>query len=277
MEDKIETKEKFEKLKEILLNLKSVVIAFSGGVDSSFLLTVASEVLGEKVLAVIAKSATYIKKECEGAVEFCESRNIKYRIITSEELEIPEFRKNPLERCYYCKHELFIKIKKIAYEVGFAAVADGTNADDVEDYRPGMKAARELVVISPLIDAELTKPEIRELSREMGLPNWDKPSMACLASRFPYGTEISFEKLKKVEKSEEILNRIGFRTIRVRHHDTIARIEVGKEELTRFLRADLRTEIVQELKKLGYKYITLDLEGYRTGSMNEVLDLAEED
>jgi uncharacterized protein len=264
--------DKLKKLKEIILDMESLVVAFSGGVDSTFLLFVAHQVLGEKVLAVIAKSSTYIQRECSAAEEFCKVRNIPYKIIVSEELEIPEFTQNPKDRCYYCKRELFHKIKQIAYEVGFAAVADGSNADDLKDYRPGMRATKELFVISPLKDAGFTKQEIRDLSREMGLPTWNKPSMACLASRFPYETEISFEKLKTVEKAEEFLFQKGFRTLRVRHHDTLARIEVGQEEMGRFFEPGIRDEILWKLKELGYKYVTLDLQGYRTGSMNEVLD-----
>jgi uncharacterized protein len=262
---------KKEKLTEIIKGYGSMVVAFSGGVDSTFLLAFASEVLGDKVLGVTALSSTYAARERQAAVNFCKERKIAHLIIESEELDIPEFSKNPSNRCYYCKHELFGKLSKVAKEREFKVVADGSNADDLNDFRPGMQAAKELNVVSPLREAELTKDEIRQLSKEMRLSTWDKPAAACLASRFPYGTEITKSKLRMVEQCENYLYENGIRTFRVRHHGDIVRVEIGKDELEKVFGKQFREAMVSAFKKIGYAYITLDLEGYRTGSMNEVL------
>ncbi|MCF6095591.1 ATP-dependent sacrificial sulfur transferase LarE [Thermovorax subterraneus] len=264
--------EKLKKLKDMIKNLGSVIVAFSGGVDSTFLLKVCLDVLGkENVLAVTARSSTYPSRELEEAKELAKSFGANHEIIVSEELEVPGFSENPPERCYYCKKELFGKLVKIARERGFNFVLDGSNADDTGDFRPGMKAKDELGVISPLKEAGLTKAEIRALSQKMGLPTWNKPSFACLASRFPYGERITEEKLNRVGKAEDLLNELGFIQYRVRNHADLARIEVSPEEIERFFERSLREKVVAEFKKLGFVYVSLDLIGYRTGSMNEGL------
>lgn len=264
--------EKLEKLEDIIRNLGSVLIAFSGGVDSTFLLKVCLDVLGkDKVLAVTARSSTYPARELEEAKALALKLGARHEIIESEELAVPGFSENPLERCYYCKKELFGKLVRMARERGFNFVADGSNADDTGDFRPGMKAKDELGVVSPLKEAGLTKAEIRNFSREMGLPTWDKPSFACLASRFPYGEKITAEKLDRVGKAEELLDALGFTQYRVRSHGDLARIEVLPDEIDRFFDSSLREKVTKEFKKLGFVYVSLDLTGYRTGSMNESL------
>ncbi|GAW91020.1 ATP-dependent sacrificial sulfur transferase LarE [Calderihabitans maritimus] len=260
---------KLEKLKNILSEMGGVVIAFSGGVDSTFLTKVAHEVLGDKALAVTATSETYPQHELEEAKRLAGSLGVRHLIIRSEELEVPGFADNPPDRCYHCKKELFSKLKQVAEEQGLAYIIDGSNADDIHDYRPGMKAIRELGVRSPLREAGLTKEEIRELSRAMNLPTWNKPSFACLSSRFPYGDKITREKLRMVGEAENYLRQLGLEQLRVRHHGQIARIEVKPDAFPLILKE--APNIVSKLKGLGYNYVTLDLEGYRTGSMNEVL------
>jgi uncharacterized protein len=223
------------------------------------------------VLAVTARSSTYPSRELEEAKELAKSFGANHEIIVSEELEVPGFSENPPERCYYCKKELFGKLVKMARERGFNFVLDGSNADDTGDFRPGMRAKDELGVISPLKEVGLTKAEIRALSQKMGLPTWNKPSFACLASRFPYGERITEEKLNRVEKAEDLLKELGFIQYRVRSHGDLARIEVSPEEIERFFEKSLREKVVAEFKKLGFVYVSLDLTGYRTGSMNEGL------
>ncbi|MBW9152608.1 ATP-dependent sacrificial sulfur transferase LarE [Clostridium estertheticum] len=267
----MELEMKFQKLKDSIQGLKSVAIAYSGGVDSTFLLKVAADVLGNKVIAITAKSTTYPEREFKEAVKYIGDIGAKHIVIISEELEIEGFAKNPIDRCYFCKKELFSKVRKVADDNNINAVLDGSNADDVSDYRPGMKAANELKVISPLKDAGLTKDNIRELSKRLGLPTWNKPAFACLSSRFPYGNEITVEKLSMVEKAEQFLLDLGFRQIRVRHHGDIARVEVNAQERNKFFSAEMMDKVANELKSIGFKYVTLDLLGYRTGSMNEVL------
>ncbi|MBU3185822.1 ATP-dependent sacrificial sulfur transferase LarE [Clostridium estertheticum] len=267
----MELEMKFQKLKDSIQGLKSVAIAYSGGVDSTFLLKVAADVLGNKVIAITAKSTTYPEREFKEAVKYIEDIGAKHIVIISEELEIEGFAKNPIDRCYFCKKELFSKVRKVADDNNINAVLDGSNADDVSDYRPGMKAANELRVISPLKDAFLTKDNIRELSKRLGLPTWNKPAFACLSSRFPYGNEITVEKLSMVERAEQFLLDLGFRQIRVRHHGDIARVEVNAEERNKFFSTEMMDKVANELKSIGFKYVTLDLLGYRTGSMNEVL------
>lgn len=262
---------KYKKLKDILLELKSAVVAYSGGVDSTFLLKVAHDILGDNVIAVTAKSSTYPEREFNEAVKYIKEIGARHIVILSEELEIEGFAKNPVNRCYYCKKELFSKIWTVARENNKNAVLDGSNADDTGDFRPGMKAAMELQVVSPLKEAGLTKDDIRELSKRMGIPTWNKPSFACLSSRFPYGNEITNEKLKMVEQAEQLLLDMGFRQIRVRHHGDIARIEVAPDERIKFFDTDVMDKVGNKLKEFGFKYVTLDLLGYRTGSMNEVL------
>ena len=260
---------KLETLENHLKSLESLAIAFSGGTDSTFLLKVAYDVLGENILAVTARSSTYPEREFAEAVEFVERHRISHRVIVSEELEIEGFSENPLNRCYLCKHELFSKIVGLANERNLKHVADGSNFDDLDDFRPGAKAASELGIVSPLREAGMTKADIRILSKEMNLPTWNKPAFACLSSRFPYGQKITREKLLAVDRAEQFLFDAGFRQVRVRHHGNMARIEVSAEERVKFFEKDLMDKVHYEFKKLGFTYTALDLKGYRTGSMNE--------
>ena len=258
-------------LKEYIASLESVAVAFSGGVDSTLLLKVAHDVLGDKAIAVTAKSVSFPERELNEAKTFCADNNIKQIICESEELEIEGFRDNPRNRCYLCKKELFTKILAIARENNIANVVEGSNLDDLGDYRPGLQAIEELGIKSPLRAAGLSKAEVRELSWELGLKTWDKPSFACLASRFVYGERITPEKLNMVGKAEDLLISLGFKQVRVRIHGDIARIEVLPEDFARIIQDDTRTKIYDTLKNLGFSYVTLDLKGYRTGSMNETL------
>jgi uncharacterized protein len=267
----ISASDKLDKLKFSLKALDSLIIAFSGGVDSTFLVKAAHDVLGDRVLAVTARSSTYPEREFNEAVKFASDYGIPHRVILSEELEVEGFSDNPLNRCYLCKQELFQKIKQLAVKEGFKNVAEGSNHDDLGDYRPGLQAIAELGIISPLRDAGLTKDEIRLLSKEMGLKTWDKPSFACLSSRFPYGEKITTEKLQMVDKAEQYLLDLGFRQVRVRHHGEMARIEVSTGERSKFFDAELMDKVYEEFKKIGFAYTALDLKGYRTGSMNETI------
>jgi uncharacterized protein len=265
---------RLERLRTILRDLGQVVVAFSGGVDSSLLLRVAAEELVTNVYAVIASSPTYPDREIRAARALARKLKVRHEVIASNEMDNAAFTANPPLRCYYCKKELMSEIRAIADRVGMATIIDGQNADDGEDYRPGARAAAELGVRSPLREAGLSKADIRILSKRFGLPTWNKPAMACLASRFPYDMPITPESLTRVGRSEEVLQKLGFGQLRVRHHDTIARIEVLPGEIGRIIRPSVRKRIVSALKKLGYLYVTLDLSGYRTGSMNETLGAA---
>lgn len=262
---------KLERLKQILKDMKGVLIAYSGGVDSTFLLSIARDVLGGRVLAVIAKSEIHPEKEYKFAVKMAKRLKVKYLTITTNELSNPSFIVNPVDRCYYCKKELFTKLQEIANARGIRYVVDGTNYDDQNDFRPGMLALKELGIRSPLKEAMLTKKEIRFLSRKLRLPTWNKPPLACLASRFPYGDKITAEKLKIINEAEDYLYGLGMKQVRVRHHGDIARIEVLPKDILKFVQEKVRDRIIKKFKKLGYKYITLDLQGYRSGSMNEVI------
>ncbi|UZQ82036.1 ATP-dependent sacrificial sulfur transferase LarE [Thermoanaerobacter sp. RKWS2] len=264
-------RQKLNALKSYIKEMGSLAVAYSGGVDSTFLIKVAHDVLGDKALAVTARSSTYPEREFNEAIKCIQEIGARHIVITSEELDIVGFSSNPIDRCYYCKKELFQKVWKVAKENGIDHIADGSNYDDLNDYRPGMKAAQELNVVSPLKFAKLTKKDIRALSKEMGLPTWDKPSFACLASRIPYGELITQEKLSMIDKAENFLIELGFRQLRVRHHGNIARIELGEKDYDKILNRDLMKKIAAKLKDIGFTYVTLDLEGYRTGSMNEVL------
>ena len=266
MEDALQ---KFEKLKESLKSLGSVAVAFSSGADSAFLLKTAFDALGDNAAAITAKSRSFANRELEESKAFCKKYGIRQIIVETDELEIEGFRKNPPNRCYICKKNIFEKILEAAAQNGLKNVAEGSNTDDDGDYRPGMKALKELGILSPLKAARLSKSEIRALSKELGLPTWDKPSFACLASRFAYGEEITKEKLQIVEKAEQLLFDLGFKQLRVRLHSNIARIEVLPQDFEKVI--SNRGKICAELKKLGLTYTTLDLNGFRSGSMNEVL------
>ena len=267
----MDKKEKLEALKERLKELDSVAVAFSAGVDSSFLLKVAHDVLGDKCIAITGQAPFFSGWEQKEAIDFCKREGIKQLIVESTQLSDEKFTSNPSDRCYHCKKSLFQKMKDSALSEGISVLVEGSNLDDLGDYRPGLKAIEELGILSPLRDAGLTKQEIRELSKEMGLLTFDKPSFACLASRVPYGEEITPEKLKQIEKAEVFLMDLGFRNLRVRHHGTLARIEVPKSDMERVMKENVREEIVDGLKKIGFLYVTLDMQGYRMGSLNEVL------
>jgi uncharacterized protein len=265
------TLSKFEELKNRLHEMRKVLVAFSGGVDSSFLLKVAADVLGENVLAVIASSETYPSKERDEAIKLAGRLNVRYTVIQTKELENPDFSSNPPERCYYCKSELFSKLKDIAESEGIPYVLDGSNYEDTSDFRPGTKAAEELGIRSPLKEVGLIKDEIRQLSKSVDLPTWNKPSLACLSSRFPYFTEIEPESLKQVAQAEEYLKGLGFNQVRVRHHGQIARVEIDPQEFSRIMDENVREKITKNFKKFGFIYTALDLAGFRSGSMNEPL------
>ena len=263
--------DKLQALKAYLQELGSVAVAFSSGVDSTFLLKVAHDTLGDNAIAVTARSCSFPKRELEEAKAFCQAQGIRHFIVESEELQIDGFSHNPKNRCYLCKHELFEKIIALAKENGIRYVAEGSNMDDNGDYRPGLQAVAELQVKSPLRHVGLTKQEIRDYSHQLGLPTWDKQSFACLSSRFVYGEEITEQKLGMVDQAEQLLLDLGFHQLRVRIHGTIARIEVLPDEFEKLLQN--REQIVTEFKKYGFTYVTMDLQGYRMGSMNETLHL----
>jgi len=268
----LELKGKTQKLKEIFQSMGKVVVAFSGGADSTLLLRVAQDTLGNKnVLAVTALSPLYPERELAGVKKMIETLGARHRLIESNELEIPGFSKNPSNRCYYCKDKLFRELLDIAREEGIPFVAEGSTLDDDKDHRPGRMAIQELGIRSPLKEAMFTKIEVRKLSKGLGLPTWDKPSFACLASRFPYGEEITEEGLRMVDEAEDFLFGLGFKQVRVRHYGNLARIEILKEEMASLMNGSLREKVVNHLKEIGYLYITLDLQGFRSGSMNEVL------
>jgi uncharacterized protein len=264
---------KEQALQRILSDLGSVIVAFSGGADSAYLAYTAHQVLGSHALAVTADSASYPDAHRQLALRVAAEFAIPHHVIRTEELGRAEYRANPANRCYFCKDELYVRLTALARERGFAAVADGSNADDRGDYRPGRQAAREHGVRSPLDEAQLSKDEIRELSRAAGLPTWDVPASACLSSRIPYGSEVTEEKLQRIERAEEVLRTLGFRVFRVRHHDTLARLEIAKDEMPRALEPHISEQLTQRLRSLGYLHVTIDLQGYRLGSLNEALRL----
>lgn len=264
-------KNKYEALKTYLMELGSIAVGYSSGVDSTFLIKVAHEVLGDKARAITVASSLFPKREMNEAIKFCQDNGIKHRIIEVDELGIPGFSENPTNRCYICKKDLFTRITEVANSEGISYVAEGSNMDDNGDYRPGLQAVAELGIKSPLRYVELYKDEIRTLSKAMDLPTWEKPSFACLASRFVYGEEITKDKLCMVEQAEDLLLEHGFKQFRVRIHGLVARIEVLPEDLPRFLDASFRSEVVDSLKAYGFTYVSLDLQGYRTGSMNETI------
>jgi len=264
------TTDKLKKLKDILSDMKKVVVAYSGGVDSSFLLKVAADTLGSvNVRAVLAISPTYPSREYEKAMETASAIGIDVDIISTKETEDPKFKNNPVDRCYFCKHELFTKIAGYIDSGDFINMIDGSNMDDLSDHRPGKKALREKQVRSPLQEAGLTKSEIRQLSRELGLKTWNKDALACLSSRFPYGESIDLQKLQMVDEAENFLADLGFTNIRARHEKNTLRIEITPSQIQRFADDSLRLAIVSRMKELGYHYVSIDLEGYRQGSLNE--------
>jgi pyridinium-3,5-biscarboxylic acid mononucleotide sulfurtransferase len=267
--------EKEAALGDTLASLGSVIVAYSGGVDSAYLAYVAARTLGDRATAVTADSPSYPERHRHMAVQIARDFGLRHEIIQTHELDVAEYRSNPTNRCYFCKRELYTHLSRIAAERD-AIVVDGNNADDRGDYRPGRQAAREFGVRSPLDEVELGKTEIRELSRRAGLPTWDEPASACLSSRIPYLHEVTDEKLRTIEQAEEALRALGFRVFRVRHHDEVARIEIARDEMARALEPELAASILRALKALGYRYVSLDLQGYRTGSLNEGLLLRPE-
>ena len=268
--------QKEEELVRLLSEMKRVVVGFSGGVDSSYLAYMANRVLGPDALCVTATSPSYPSFQKKETEDFVARFGLNHRLIESKELDNPEYRENAPNRCYFCKSELFSKLRELAKEGGDAVVLDGTNYDDLKDFRPGRKAASEYSVRSPLLEAQMTKLDIRELSQISGLPTWEKPALPCLSSRFPYGTSISAEKLSVVDQGETILRDFGFRIFRVRYHGELVRLEFGAADLPKALNMTMANILVKRFKALGFKYVTVDLEGYRSGSLNEVLPIVQE-
>jgi uncharacterized protein len=264
----MQTEAKVERFKNILEEMKTVLVAYSGGVDSTFLATVAHEVLCSKMVAVFVSGPIFPEEEQVEAEITARKAGFPYRTIELDILQAPGFSANPPDRCYHCRIALFGRLKQIAFEEGLDWVIDGTNYDDLTDYRPGRRAAEESGVRSPLIEAELTKEEVRHLSREKGLPTWNKPASPCLASRIPYGTPVTLETLQLISEGEKFLHSLGLGQLRLRHHGDIARIEVDEKEIGILLKDEIRRKTVEHMKSLGYKYVTLDLTGYRTGSLN---------
>ena len=264
----------FLRLVDILIAMPSICVAYSGGVDSTFLLSVASSLLGERVLGVLAASESLDQSEHEAAVTLAGGHGLPVRVIETHEYENPAYRRNDAERCFHCKTELFSQVAKLASDEGFKVVADGSNADDVGDFRPGLRARDAHVVRSPLLEAGLRKDAIRTLSRALGLPTWDKPAAPCLASRIPYGSPVTHEKLRQVEAAEKALRELGFRELRVRHHGAVARLELPVAEFERLLDPTLQSAVVRGVKSAGFLFVALDLEGFRSGSLNRALSEA---
>jgi len=258
-----------QRLHDVLASFDSIIVAFSGGVDSAYLAWAATHVLGDAALCVTADSPSYPDHHRQLALRIARDFGLHHEVIQTAEIERAEYRANPVNRCYYCKQELYGVLSRVAAGRGIAAIVDGSNADDRSDYRPGRKAAKEFGVRSPLDEADLTKEDIRQLSRVAGLPTWDEPASACLSSRIPYHSEVTPDKLRMIERAEDVLRELGFRVCRVRHHDALARLEIGRDELPRALEPEVRERIVQELRALGYEHVTIDLQGYRMGSLNE--------
>lgn len=270
--DEAGAERKLAALRELLRDMGGIVLGYSGGVDSAFLAKVAQEELGERAVAVVALSESYAERERESALELAERIGIRLRTVETREIDNPDYAANPTNRCYYCKEELFVHLKRVSDETGIPHIAYGAIADDRGDHRPGATAANEYGARAPLQEVDLWKAEIRVLSKKLGLPTWDKPSLACLSSRIPYGTPVSAELLRRLDRCEEFLHDLGFRQVRVRHHDAIARIEVERQEFARILEPGISEQIVTRFQELGYTYVSLDLAGYRSGSMNAHLN-----
>ena len=263
--------EKKQHLIEFVRNYESALVAFSGGVDSALLAFVTNRVLGERSLAVTAISPSVSELQREMAQDFARKYKLNHRVIHTQEMEDPNYTSNPVNRCYFCKTELYTYLKRLREDWNLEVIFDGSNADDVGDYRPGRQAASEKGVVSPFIEVGINKAEIRALSRKWELPTWDQPAMPCLSSRFPYGVGITEEKLRQVDQAESFLRTLGLKNFRVRHHENLARIEVDRDEMARILDPELFDKISHQFKSLGYQYVTLDLQGFRSGSLNEIL------
>lgn len=271
MSPEISNPSRLKKLEEILEGLQSVIVAYSGGIDSAFLAVVATSILGDQALAVTAHSPSLAQSELNDAIELATDMRLNHRVIQTAEVERADYKQNTTARCYFCKDELYTQLGDLARKEGFIWIANGTNVDDISDFRPGLQAAKKYGVRSPLVEAEFTKSDVRQHSRILGIPVWDKPSQACLSSRIPYGTEVTVETLTRIAKAEGFLNSLGLRQFRVRHHDNIARIEVEPSEFGQLIQTGVRESLVKYFKSIGYTYVTMDLLGFRSGSMNEII------